>query len=46
MVDFLRSEEKIEKFYAKLNHSGQSKPSGTFRGPIHNVFDELAEKQK
>ena len=46
MVDFLRSEEKIEKFYAKLNHSGHSKPSGTFRGPIHNVFDELAEKQK
>ena len=44
MVAFHRSEEKLEKFYAKLYHSGHSKAARTFRGHFYNVFNELAAK--
>ena len=44
MVDFHRSEEKLEKFYVKSYHLAHSEPSRTFSGHFRNVSDELAEK--
>ena len=44
MVDFLRSEEKLEKFYAKSYHLEHSESPRTFSGHFRNVSDELAVK--